>query len=133
MRESSFTASLREKLHAHGIYALKLHLSFANGVADCWYSGWKGDLWSEHKFLQTLPPSVDPTKLLTPLQQLWLKARHTEGRAVAVIVGSPEGCLLLPGVEWQRPIPRAEFRERMVDKKKLAAQLVELLGPRKGS
>lgn len=128
MRESAFTASLRPPLIAAGIYPLKLNLSFQNGVADCWYSGHKRDLWNEQKFLKTLPKTIDPCKLLTPLQQLWLTARAAEGRNVAVIIGSPEGCVWLPGLSWKNPLTRDEYRAKMVKKKKLIEDLIEYLG-----
>jgi hypothetical protein len=41
---------------------------------------------------------------LSKLQQDWLSKRHDEGRHVAVILGLPEGVILLDGVSWQNPI-----------------------------
>lgn len=126
--ETRFTASLRAPLIAAGIYPLKLSLSGANGTADCWYSGYKRDLWSEHKFLKTLPPKIDPLKLLTKLQQDWLERRYEEGRNVAVIIGSPKGCVILRGLAWKFPILRDDFLLLAVPKKKLIEELIDYLG-----
>lgn len=131
MREATFSAALRKKLTAEGIYCLKLNLAFTAGVADCWYSGSQADMWSEHKYLQALPKrvAVQATKLLTPLQQLWLEQRHMEGRNVAVIIGSPQGHLFLPELSWQVPVFPKDAR--LLTTNELIEQLVAKLGANK--
>jgi hypothetical protein len=116
------------------VYALKLNVAYAKGIPDCYYSGSRSDLWNEHKKFDTLPPLVDlmNTDITSSLQQMWLAGRHAEGRNVGMIVFSPEGHLFLPGLEWMKPITREEFRSRMKNKKDLAAELIELLGPVEG-
>jgi hypothetical protein len=133
LRESQFTASLRTELKA-SLYVLKIANAYYRGVPDCYYSGSRDDLWSEHKYFSKLPPTIDLTneKVTTRLQQIWLVSRHAEGRNVGMIIGSAEGHLFLPGLEWQRAIPRDEFRSRAKNKKQLAAELIELLGPIEG-
>jgi hypothetical protein len=134
VRESQFTAALRSEL-VQDLYVLKLNVAYARGVPDCYYSGSRADLWSEHKFLQVIPPTIALANpdVTTPLQQQWLIARHTEGRRVAMIVGAMKDGkahgLLLPGLEWQKPIPREEFLARLQNKKALAKQIIEMLGP----
>lgn len=129
MREAQYTAKLRDSLQPD-VYALKLNLSFQNGVADAWYSGSIRDLWSEHKRFVKLPPIMDLTKhtVTTKLQQQWLIKRHGEGRNVSMVVFSPEGHMLLMGLEWMMPIYREDFRRKAVDMKQLAEQLKDYLG-----
>ena len=137
MRESQFTATLRKEL-VGSLYVLKLNAAYARGVPDCYYSGSLRDLWNEHKFLPKLPPVIDLTKtdITTELQQMWLAGRFAEGRNVGMIVGTLEGGkthgLLLPGLEWMKPLTRDEFRSRMKNKKALAQEIIELLGPVQG-
>ena len=130
MRESNFTAAVRKELRPV-IYCLKLNVAYAKGVPDCYYSGSKRDLWNEHKYFKTLPPTIDLTKttITSALQQLWLNQRHKEGRHVGMIVGSSEGHLLLPRLSWQQPIPRDEFKARAhKNYKALAREIIDLLG-----
>lgn len=139
MRESQFTAALGKELTKRGLYVLKNNNAYTAGVADCWYSG-RLDLWTEHKFFSKLPPMIDLSKesITSRLQQNWLIARYKEGRNIGMIVGYLEPGmresrgLFLPGLEWQRPILRAEFRAQAKNKKQLAAELIELLGPIEG-
>jgi len=127
--EAKYTATLKTHLKRH-LYCLKLNVAYAKGVPDCYYSGALRDLWSEHKKFDTLPPKIDLTKttVTSALQQLWLEERHNEGRNVGMIVFSKKGHLFLPGLEWQRPIPRDEFIARSKSYKELAAEIISLLG-----
>ncbi len=129
MNESGFWQSLRKHLVPR-VYALKLNLNFVQGVPDVWLSGSEQDLWIENKYLQTLPPIINPTKLLTTLQQLWLEERYAEGRQVGVLIGSSEGHVFFPGLSWQESLGRLKFQGRAVSTKVMANQLVELLGVR---
>lgn len=137
MRESQFTAALRSEL-VQNLYVLKLNVAYARGVPDCYYSGSRNDLWSEHKFLQVIPPIIALSNpiVTTPLQQQWLSSRHAEGRRVAMIVGAMKNKkahgILLPGLEWQKSIPREEFLVRLKNKKALAEEIIDLLGPVQG-
>lgn len=78
----------------------KINARFARGVPDAWYSGDRGDLWIEYKWINKTPRSFTPP--LTALQKHWLKKRHDEGRNVSVIVGSPDGAVILPGSTWSK-------------------------------
>lgn len=134
MRESQFTAALNAQLKT-SLYVQKFSVQFARGVPDCYYSGSQRDLWTEHKYFPTLPATIDLTKeaITSRLQQEWLIGRHKEGRFVGMIVGSGvranEAHLFLPGLEWQKPLTRDEFLARAKNKKDLAKELIELLGP----
>lgn len=95
MNESKFIQRIHRRLPAT-IYAVKFADRFTAGIPDCWYSGSAGDLWVEYKYWT--PGKTKPR--LSKLQELWLNARHTEGRNVAVIVGSSAGGLVLRNKEW---------------------------------
>jgi hypothetical protein len=83
------------KLLPKSIYRMKTHNPYVAGVPDCYYSGNGGDLWVEYKYVPKLPVRV-PVKIeLTALQWAWVEGRREEGRNVAVIVGSPEGGLVI--------------------------------------
>lgn len=128
--ETTFTGSVHRHLPA-GLYRLKNHNQFHGGIADVWYSGGKADLWVEYKFLAV--PKRDETvidlcrakgDMLSPLQQLWLEQRHAEGRNVAVIVGSKDGGVILPGLSWQPAMTAADFRKNLLLRKDVAGWIV---------
>lgn len=113
MIESDFIASVRKKL-TPDVYALKLNLPYTAGVPDCWYSGAKSDMWIEYKFLKQLPRTIDPRKLLSPLQAKWITDRAAENRKVAVVIGSSDGHIILPGLTWMTPLSRHAFHSQAV-------------------
>lgn len=78
---------------------------YRSGTADYWYSGNKADLWIEYKWLKKIPTKIinlssGDKPLLSALQQKWLTARDNEGRNVAVVVGFPEGAIILQKNMW---------------------------------
>lgn len=127
MTETSFWQSLRKMLVPR-IYALKLNLRFIAGVPDCWLSGAHQDLWLELKYLQKIPPIVDPTKLLTVLQQDWIVCRHSEGRFVGVLIGSSAGHVYFPSLSWQVSVTRETFLTQAKKTREIAESLIETLG-----
>ena len=127
MTENGFWQSLRKKLVPR-IYALKLNLRFVAGVPDCWLSGSKEDLWLELKYVKTLPPIVDPTKLLTVLQQQWLIARRKEGRFVGALIGSSDGHLFFPSLSWQHSVSREKWIQTGMTTKEVTELLIERVG-----
>ena len=109
--ETTFTRRLTSKL-PKSIYVMKNHNQYVGGVPDLWLSGNLGDLWLEMKYVDPLPVNVPirPLKLLSTLQDDWLKARHKEGRNVAVVIGCKTGGVVLRHTEWDQEIPVQQFK-----------------------
>jgi hypothetical protein len=128
MTETTFWQSLRKKLNL-SIYALKLNLNFAAGVPDVWLSGGVQDLWLELKYLQKLPPIIDPMKLLSTLQKAWLIRRYSEGRRVGVLIGSPDGHLYFPALSWQCSVTRGTWIQTSSTTAEIVAHLIDDVGP----
>ncbi len=126
MTETTFWKALKKKLGTR-VYALKLNLRFAAGVPDCFLSGKDRDLWLELKYLKTVPPIVDPTKLLSVLQKQWLIRRHLEGRSVGVLIASSDGHLYFPGLSWQSLVSRGSFISQTTKTSEIADELVDFL------
>lgn len=121
MHESSFTRSVNKLLPTE-IYAWKINARFAPGVPDCWYSGPGGSLWAEWKVVPKMPKKLRPK--LSGLQRLWLNSRYDEGRSVIVIVGSPEGIVILENKAWDEPFKVGT----LLTKRETAAWLTTRLG-----
>lgn len=112
-------------VHRHlpvALYRMKTHNPYLSGPADVWYSGPRADLWVEYKYV-TLPKraATPVTADLSALQLEWLRARHAEGRNVAVIIGCKEGGVILRHLAWERAMPCAWFRDMMLGRLALAA------------
>ena len=118
---------------ARNVYRLKNNNPYVGGIPDCYYSGNRADLWVEYKFLPRTPLRasvwlVDPEKkepLLSKLQQNWLNDRYAEGRTVAVVVGCPDGGIILRDQEWEREIPPDAFRDRLLPRKAIAQWITD--------
>lgn len=127
MNEHGFIRSIHKKVPS-SIYIWKINDNYAGGVADAYYSGNGGDLWIEYKYLKALP-AKDTTQIrfgLSAQQKLWLSNRYKEGRKVALIVGSPDGTVLLDLPEdWNRDMPKHEFISRAFDKQKIVSYITE--------
>ena len=107
---------------------MKNQAGYVGGIPDAWLSGSEGDLWIENKYLPTLPPVVDPTKLLSALQKVWLERRHAEGRSVGVLIGSADGHLFFPSLSWLSPVTRETFRAKAKTTKQIAEELIDIVG-----
>lgn len=129
--ENTFIASVHRHLPT-SLYRMKNHNQYNGGIADVWYSG-KKDLWIEYKYL-VVPKRPDtiidlvrkPHKgdsVISTLQQEWLKARHNEGRAVGVVIGSKEGGVWCPGLSWGRTWTALQFCNALQSRSELALQL----------
>lgn len=120
-RESTFHTSVNKHV-PRDVYRMKNNNPFVAGVPDVWYSGNLSDLWVEFKWLPRTPQrgSVLPVKLLSELQAQWLLDRHSEGRKVAVIIGCPDGGVVLPGDTWKREISVKEFSDLVQSRPALA-------------
>lgn len=124
--ETTFIKSIQKHLPME-IHFEKMNNPYNSGTPDCWYSGNKADLWVEYKFLPNVPQTaiVDPLKLLSVLQHNWIRARREEGRAVVVIIGCPEGGVILYDQDWHCKIEAAIFRDRLLPRKAIAQWIVE--------
>lgn len=129
--ENNFISGVHRHLPA-GLYRMKNHNAYNAGIADVWYDGVQ-DLWVEYKFIQ-IPKRADTlidlvggkNPSLSALQQKWLKDRHANGRQVGVIVGSADGGVWMPGDSWDTQFTAKQFRDHLLTRAELAAQIVNL-------
>lgn len=127
--ETTFIASVH-KLLPKNIYRMKNNNAYTGGIPDVWYSGMYGDLWVEYKYIPKLPVRVpiDPMKLLSALQQAWLRDRKMEGRNVAVIIGSPKGGVIFENLEWEVALTTLKFNSLIQSKQTLADWITSKVG-----
>ena len=101
-----------QRVHKHlsrSVYREKMHNPYRGGTPDMWYSGPGGDVWVEYKW-QKVPRSGVIAPDLSPLQLKWIIGRLSEGRNVAVMVGTPKGGALCLSMALQQP-PEKTDRE----------------------
>ena len=124
--ETTFSKGVLSHL-PRSVYHMKNNNPYLGGVPDLWFSGSSSDLWVEVKYLPRVPrrDSVVPTELLSKLQAQWLERRHKEGRQVAVIIGCPDGGVVLPGVTWRDEISAESFVARIQSRPALAQWITE--------
>lgn len=128
--ETNFSNALRDAL-PEGIYSMKNNNEYVSGIPDLWFSGRKGDLWVEMKFIQKLPKTVPirPYDLLSKMQEKWLRDRYEEGRNVAVIIGCKRSTrlegIILRDLAWERDIPTQDFDALIVSKSELVSFIEE--------
>lgn len=109
MNEHSFVQGVHRRLSA-AVYRWKINARYANGVPDAYYSGPKGDVWVEYKWLPRTPRRhFKPAKKLSALQAKWLRDRSSEGRHVAVVVGSPAGAMIFEHHSWEYAAPSGQW------------------------
>ena len=125
-KEASYIRAVNKHLPLE-IHSEGMANPYRGGTPDRYYEGPCDHLWVEYKFFEKLPPVIDllrsteKTKpMLSSLQQEWLERAYRNKQPVAVIVGSPEGGLLLPCLAWKTPVSRESFRELMRPKKAIA-------------
>jgi len=107
--ETRFYSKVNAKLHPD-VHRQKITSIYGNGTPDFWYSGTKADGWVEYKWVSSLSRNgVDPLKLLSPLQALWINRRCSEGRLVLVVIGSSEGCAILESGAWNVRVEKQTF------------------------
>lgn len=125
--ENTFIGAVHRHLPAE-LYRMKNSNMYNGGIADCWYSGQQCDLWVEYKFLEVPKRTHTEIQLcdikkpyaLSALQQEWLRDRYEEGRNVAVVVGSKDGGVVYPGMEWATFISTETFQRNLVTRKEIA-------------
>ena len=127
MNEHGYIRSIHRKLPP-SIYRWKINDNFEGGVADAYYSGNKGDLWVEYKYIKALPKRSATTikTSLSQQQKLWLSRRSEEGRRVAVIIGSPMPYIIMSSPsDWNEQMTQADFIRRAFDKDRLVSYIIE--------
>jgi hypothetical protein len=107
--------------------------TFSNGTPDRYYEGRGGVLWAEYKYAPKLPKVLDlvhgtSTPKLSALQARWLRRAAGNGVAVCVVLGWPEGGVILPGTEWSYLLPADRLREKMLTKREIAVEIARLVG-----
>ena len=117
--ETTFIASVHKHLPPK-LYRMKTHNPYIGGPADVWYSGSKGDLWVEYKFIPKITPALCALPALSALQLQWLNERYAEGRNVAVIVGCKEGGVLYQDKDWEKPLDPDQFNRLLKTRDQLA-------------
>ncbi len=121
--ENTFIGAVHKHLPP-AVYRMKNHNRYVAGVVDVWYSGNRADLWVEYKFIPRVPKrgDVHPGKLLSALQLEWLVGRHQEGRSVAVVIGCPNGGVILCDPdEWSADLTASEYTQRLLERKAIAS------------
>jgi hypothetical protein len=112
-------------------YAEKMNNPWRAGTADVWYSGDRGDLWVEYKFIERIPRSAEILPDLTPRQKRWLNNRFDEGRNVAVVLGTPTGGVIYRNKEWMRPLDHVTFVGLIVPRDEIARWIYSQVGASK--
>ena len=125
--ESSFTRGVHKYLPPR-LHFEKMNNPYSSGTPDVYYSGTRADLWVEYKFLPKLAVRATNKIELSELQRLWLDSRHKEGRNVAVIVGCPDGGVILRA-PFPREISTPDFQQAMIPRKQLAEWISTQTGP----
>ena len=129
MNEHSFIRSIHSKLPTD-VYAWKINDNYQGGVADAYYSMRGGnDLWVEYKYLPKLPkhPTTPIQYGLSALQLQWLRERLDDGRRVMVIVGSPQGHLVMENGAWESAVPCSGFISQAIDTRGVVTYILETL------
>jgi len=121
--ETTFIKSIH-RLLPQEVYRMKNNNPFIGGVPDCWYSGSANDLWVEYKFLPRRPLRGNVNIKLSALQLDWLNNRFDEGRNIFVIVGTPDGGVVLNDKQWDGEISAEWFNERLQTIEVLADRIV---------
>lgn len=112
-------------------YYEKMNNPFRSGTADVWYSGSLGDYWIEYKYLPKIPESTEIKPDLSPRQRDWLNDRRSEGRRVAVILGSPDGAVIYTNGEWMQPLSKAQVVARLHTRQQVADWIRDQVGESK--
>lgn len=111
--ETVYISNIHKKLGTRS-YHEKNNNPYIGGTPDVFYSGDKGDLWVEYKFLPKIPKRTEVLPDLSDLQKRWLGNRYDEGRNVAVVCGTPDGGVIYRDRAWLVPLSPDEFREKLV-------------------
>jgi hypothetical protein len=124
--ENRFIAGVNK--HLPRTYAEKMNNPWRAGTPDVWYSGDRGDLWIEYKFIERIPRSKDILPDLTPRQKRWLNNRFEEGRNVAVVLGTPTGGVIYRDKAWLIPLDQQALTDLLVPKDEIARWIFSQVG-----
>jgi hypothetical protein len=127
--ENQFISSVNR--HLPTTYIEKMNNPWRAGTADVWYSGDRGDLWVEYKFIERVPRSASILPDLTPRQKRWLNNRFDEGRNVAVVLGTPTGGVIYRNKEWMRPLDYEALSELIIPRSEIARWIFSQVGTSK--
>jgi len=101
---------------------------YRRGTADVWYSGTKGDLWIEYKYLVEIPTFAYFVPELSSQQAIWLNERYAEGRNVAVITGCKDGGVIFTHKYWKIPINKELFLKQLKTREEIAEWILNKTG-----
>lgn len=106
----------------------KMNNPYSSGTADWWYSGKRGDIWIEYKYIPKIPKTATVLPDLTKLQQEWLNDRFAEGRSVFVIVGCPQGGVVYSKKQWMNEMTPDKFLSKVISRKDIARFIADNCG-----
>ena len=124
--ENTFIRAIHRNLPR--TYAEKMNNPWRAGTADVWYSGNRGDLWVEYKYIERIPRSSAILPDLTPRQKRWLNSRYDDGRNVAVILGLPTGGVIYRDKDWMNPKDRETLAGLVVPKDEISRWIYAQVG-----
>lgn len=123
--ENTFIGKIHKRLPA-SVYRMKTNNPYVAGIPDCYYSGIGADLWVEYKYVGKIPKNGMVKIALSALQRHWIVGRISEGRNVAVIVGSPEGAMIFYlDTSVPEEMSAAHFRIGMVNIEEVVVWITE--------
>lgn len=126
--ENGFIGSIHRHLKEPFTYHEKMNNPFRSGTPDVWYSGHRGDLWVEYKFIPYVPQRSLIKPDLSDQQKRWIANRRLDGRNVAVIVGCKEGGVIFLNGEWNHPIAPKDFKAKLLSRIQIAQWIVAKVG-----
>lgn len=124
--ETTFISSVHRLIPQ--VYAEKMANPWRSGTADVWYSGTRGDLWVEYKFIEKIPRSEEIIPDCSPLQRRWLANRLAEGRNIAVVLGTRTGGVIYQNGDWNFPSSQEQLIVRLVSRKDIADWIFNTVG-----
>lgn len=125
MNEHSFIKSIHRHLHPD-VHSWKIHDTYTGGVPDAMYTGPKGLLFVEYKYVKSLPKR-DTTSIkhsLSALQLQWLERMKVSAKA-ALIVGVGDTCIILVD-DFAANICKTKYIEESISRKDAATFIYEV-------
>lgn len=86
------------------VYAEKTNNIYRAGTPDMYYEGPGAIMWVEYKWSPRVPKKIDFSTAsaphITKLQSKWLERAFKNNVPVALILGTPDGGLIFPGLSF---------------------------------